>query len=44
MVRLHRVGYIAAVTADACVKAQIQTERITLEEKPVFYTGKITVQ
>jgi myo-inositol 2-dehydrogenase/D-chiro-inositol 1-dehydrogenase len=39
-------GYIAAVTADACVKAQEsgQKESVDLEEKPVFYTGKITVQ
>lgn len=35
-------GYIAAVTADACVKAQQtgQKEPITLQEKPVFYSEK----
>lgn len=39
-------GYIAAVTADACVKAQEsgQKEPVDLAEKPDFYTGKITVQ
>ena len=39
-------GYIAAATADACVKAQAsgQKESVDLEEKPAFYTGKITVQ
>jgi myo-inositol 2-dehydrogenase / D-chiro-inositol 1-dehydrogenase len=32
-------GYIAAVTADACVKAQQTGEKepITLKERPVFY-------
>lgn len=35
-------GYIAAVTADACVKAQQteQRELIDLDEKPVFYSIK----
>ncbi|MDA7025177.1 Gfo/Idh/MocA family oxidoreductase [Bacillus sp. CLL-7-23] len=34
-------GYIAAVTADACVKAQQtgQQEPVRLQEKPVFYQG-----
>ena len=32
-------GYVAAVTADACVKAQVsgETESINLEQKPEFY-------
>jgi myo-inositol 2-dehydrogenase/D-chiro-inositol 1-dehydrogenase len=35
-------GYIAAVTADACVKAQQtgEKEAITLQEKPAFYSEK----
>ncbi|MCL7746205.1 Gfo/Idh/MocA family protein [Halalkalibacter alkaliphilus] len=34
-------GYIAAVTADACVKAQKtgEKESISLQEKPAFYSG-----
>ena len=37
-------GYIAAVTTDACVKAQQSGEReaIKLHEKPEFYKRKIT--
>ncbi|WP_332630451.1 Gfo/Idh/MocA family protein [Halalkalibacter flavus] len=35
-------GYIAAVTADACVKAQKtgEKESISLQVKPAFYSGK----
>ncbi|MBU8879271.1 Gfo/Idh/MocA family oxidoreductase [Bacillus sp. FJAT-29790] len=35
-------GYIAAVTADACVKAQQTGEKelVTLQEKPAFYSEK----
>jgi len=37
-------GYIAAVTADACLKAQQSGEKefITLQEKPVFYSEKVS--
>jgi len=39
-------GYIAAVTADACVKAQQtgQKEAITLEERPAFYSEKAVLE
>lgn len=36
-------GYIAAVTSDACVKAQQtgEKESISLQERPAFYSEKI---
>lgn len=36
-------GYIAAVTADACLKAQQSGEKelIILQEKPAFYSEKV---
>ncbi|CAI6330661.1 bifunctional inositol 2-dehydrogenase/D-chiro-inositol 1-dehydrogenase [Bacillus subtilis] len=39
-------GYIAAVTTDACVKAQEsgQKEKVELKEKPEFYQSFTTVQ
>ncbi len=38
-------GYIAAVTTDACVKAQEsgQKEPVALQEKPAFYQSFTTV-